>query len=1251
MFKKMVRRISVSFLVACIFFTNTNIVAFAENVNTLKHEETIFHNTDYMEYVWDGVKTEDIFLGNGFKVTYQLQDYWDGGYISAVTIENTSSDVIENWTLEFVNRSGISSVWNAEIDQTDEEKTVIYNAGWNQDIAVGQFVQFGIVGQGSFVGFPHDYRLHGKRNTIDTEEYQCDYEVISNWSTGYLADFHLTNNKDNSFIDWILEFDYNNEIVKLWNGIIASHEGNHYTVINADYNSIIESGGSISIGWICDEEDNGFEPDNIVFYAFDKEGNYNNITEHSNDDTNIGDNTETGNDSESGENTVSGNNSEKKDDLEAGNDGETGSNDLSENNEGDINDNQENTETIDFDIDSDVDGVPDYVEDIFLTDKEKEDTDEDGLSDYIEIYSFNLNPISRDSDNNGIPDGEEDSDGDGLCNNLECVIGTDIFEIDTDSDGLTDIEEYEDYKTNPCVHDTDGDGVYDGTEIELETNPCLYERTFNVTAESVEEDDVKASVRLALTGKQVETLSVKRCDNDLYFPKDMPGYIGGAYDFKVDGAFDSATISFEFDAEMLSDPAFDPVVYYFNENNQVLEPLSTTVEYNIATAVVEHFSTYILLNRTEYKKAFVYKDVWVSSDYSGIDVVFLIANSYTVGTTDPSSERLAVANRLIDRLPENSRIGVAKYTSDLTKLTSGLISDKDLAKAYLSLGAYSNGTAIPDMEGAIRKSYSFFEESDDSRYKMIVLFSDNAWTKMNNPNYLPALNEAWEDDIKIYSVGFGDVDKSAQPFLRMKMLAKKTGGYFCKISETESLDNMFCDLKRRIDVKTDSDGDGIPDYYEENMVMFNGISLNLDKENPDSDGDGLSDGQEVNDLSIRYVDDETKVAVSGWMITDPANQDSDHDGISDEEEILMGTNPIKGDTDGDGLNDGMEEIEGFDPFSVDFDCDGKDDLIEYVDGTSPYVYDDSWEDYLNNFIKGAVFGDWIDDTDNISTVIGQVVGSCIPLIDIRDIAGNIYHNHYGMAGLSAVGLVPDIGDVTKAAGKVCRFIAKNTDNIPKVVSVLAFADKNLPAVAKAVGKSDEFSDVCRNISKADKLGITKKEAKLIIETAEKAGKADFVPKISNKIDIKYIVKMERNAWLDTPVVRGKYIDEVINNHKAGKGLGETFPVVDRLIEDERLLVSTKSLNTMANSYQNPKQLRKVLDEYANALKNCEEKIFKGKDKIVWGSKSLNKSEYDKKVLEIVLPDELISDNNIEVFNKFKKDVDEMGMEVWYVIAK
>jgi hypothetical protein len=59
----------------------------------------------------------------------------------------------------------------------------------------------------------------------------------------------------------------------------------------------------------------------------------------------------------------------------------------------------------------------------------------------------------------------QDTDGDGLTDDEERQIGTNPSYADTDHDGLNDYQEVKVKKTDPLSPDTDGDGVKDGTDL------------------------------------------------------------------------------------------------------------------------------------------------------------------------------------------------------------------------------------------------------------------------------------------------------------------------------------------------------------------------------------------------------------------------------------------------------------------------------------------------------------------------------------------------------------------------------------------------------------------------------------------------------------------------------------------------------------------------------------------------------------------------------------------------------------------
>lgn len=532
--------------------------------------------------------------------------------------------------------------------------------------------------------------------------------------------------------------------------------------------------------------------------------------------------------------------------------------------------------------DTDGDGLTDELERYFGTDKEKVDTDGDGLNDYVEIMMLNYDPLKTDTDGNGTADDREDLDQDGLVNVHEVQRGTDPTIADTDSDALSDADEIHTYTTDPLLSDTDGDGVSDGKEIELGTDPLAEQAVFEMEVFADTEDSVTPSVKIDLPGEQVESLSIEAVHNETFFPETMPGYMGQAYDFNVDGEFESAEISFAFDESLLAEGA-DPVIYYFNEDTQELEALETVIEGNVAKATVQHFSKYILIDRSIYEDQFMWTDVWDSEhNYTDIEIVFVIDDSGSMDWNDPYFERLSVARTLIDNLPVNSKIGLVRFDGGYPKteaLTKTLTADKEVVKNFLTR-EYFYSPGGTDMYNGINKAFPLFESAEPTTLKMMIVLSDGA--TVDTYLHSSVIETANNSNVRIYTVGLGSSTSYFNNY--MKPLATNTGAVFYLASDATQLAEIYRDIKEKIDIETDSDDDGIPDYYEDNMIYFNGVKLVLDKNNPDSDGDGLKDGEEV-ELKYEYNEDRTQVKVTGKIIGgNPVNKDTDGDGWIDSDD-------------------------------------------------------------------------------------------------------------------------------------------------------------------------------------------------------------------------------------------------------------------------------------------------------------------------------------------------------------------------------
>ncbi|MFX1252988.1 MAG: hypothetical protein ACFFCZ_15380 [Promethearchaeota archaeon] len=106
------------------------------------------------------------------------------------------------------------------------------------------------------------------------------------------------------------------------------------------------------------------------------------------------------------------------------------------------------------------------------------------IPDWIRSFELIPLPSSRDRDLDGLTDGEEeiegsnifdpDTDDDGLLDGEEVLIyGSSPLDNDTDSDELSDYEEAKIYGTNPSSNDTDSDGLSDWDEVKIYLTDAL----------------------------------------------------------------------------------------------------------------------------------------------------------------------------------------------------------------------------------------------------------------------------------------------------------------------------------------------------------------------------------------------------------------------------------------------------------------------------------------------------------------------------------------------------------------------------------------------------------------------------------------------------------------------------------------------------------------------------------------------------------------------------------------------------------
>lgn len=162
-------------------------------------------------------------------------------------------------------------------------------------------------------------------------------------------------------------------------------------------------------------------------------------------------------------------------------------------------------------VDSDGDGIVDEEELALGTDMNNPDTDGDGLKDGEEVRNYKTNPLKDDTDGDGLKDGDE-------------VIKhkTDPLKADTDGDGLSDFDEITKYKTSPVKKDTDADDLMDGEEVNTyKTDPLKADTDADGLKDNLEVKQYKTNPLKADTdgGSILDGAEILRSTNPLD-PKD-----------------------------------------------------------------------------------------------------------------------------------------------------------------------------------------------------------------------------------------------------------------------------------------------------------------------------------------------------------------------------------------------------------------------------------------------------------------------------------------------------------------------------------------------------------------------------------------------------------------------------------------------------------------------------------------------------------------------------------------------------------
>ncbi len=711
--------------------------------------------------------------------------------------------------------------------------------------------------------------------------------------------------------------------------------------------------------------------------------------------------------------------------------------------------------------DPDTDRLLDQYEAALGTSTSSADTDGDGLNDGVELTITGTDPT--------VDDSASDLDEDGLTALEETAAGTNPLRPDTDGDTLDDRFELQEFTSDPRRQDTDADGLTDDSEFRLGTDPRnpdsdgdgMLDGQETYTSEAATTDGA-VTVEITGIGDVARTIQFQPLISSTLL-SGLPGQITPAVDITTDAPFDTARITMRFDPAQVPNGDVDNLrILYYDAADRVFKPTDgaygVDAAAGIAWAETSHFTPFVLFSIPNWNSVWEYtmapgRD---STDpvTTSLDVMLVLDSSGSMTRNDPQDLRKTAAKNFIDALLVGDQVGVVDFDSSATLLQS-LTPLTETAKAAVDQIDSSGGTCIGD--GIALATQEIVANSGADRLKAQIVLTDGEDSPSCNPDYAALLTAAGDAGIQIYTIGLGtDVDTAL-----LQQMADDTGGQYFPISNADDLPEVFRRIAEGPDPDQDTDGDGLPDWLEtQGIRRGNGTIVTTDPNNVDTDGDGLSDAEEVGTLQTGpdgdYYDG----------ITDPRAIDTDNDGLSDDEELEIGTAPSRADTDGDGLEDLIEINANFDPFDPNPDGDHRGDYEEWVRDSDPFYYDKRAWDYAADFILGLVLGDAgenmasmglisNDSIQSIGYLSGWIVSGLVLVGDIRDSIAALARGDLIDTVLNALGLIPLLGDGSKAARVIAEFLQWAPDLIRPVTRWIAttFADhpQVFTAAAAVVG--------------------------------------------------------------------------------------------------------------------------------------------------------------------------------------------------------